>query len=182
MLMQQDDQSNMGEPIETPRLLLRRPTLGDVGTLSNLWRDEQVQQFMGGVLSQQDAEARMIGIVLQWEESKAGLWAVSEREQGALIGLCGFGMFDSETEVIYKLFPAFWGRGYAAEAAAASLAYGFRTLQLDHIIGVTQEANRRSQRVLEKLGMRHARTLWKWEAAQRIDELDLRAWLTEQSR
>ena len=134
---------------------------------------------LGGVLSQQDAEARMIGIVHQCEESEAGLWAVFEREQGDLIGLCGLGMFESETEVIYKFFPAFWGRGYATEAAVASLAYGFQTLQLDRIIGVTQEANQGSQRVLEKLGMHHVRTLWKWEAVQRVYELDRTAWLTQ---
>jgi [ribosomal protein S5]-alanine N-acetyltransferase len=170
----------MGEPIETSRLLLRRPTPREVGTLSTLWCNEQVQQFMGGVLSQQDAQARMIDILHQWEESKAGLWAVYEREHGDLIGLCGLGRFESETELIYKLFPVFWGRGYATEAAAASLAYGFQTLQLDRIIAVTQEANRRSQRVLEKLGMRHRRTLWKWEAVQRVYELTQSVWLTEQ--
>jgi ribosomal-protein-alanine N-acetyltransferase len=135
---------------------------------------------MGGVLLQQDAEARMIGILHQWEESTAGLWAVCKREKGDLIGLCGFGMFESETEVIYKLFPVFWGHGYATEATAASLAYGFQTLQLDRIIGVTQEANQRSQRVLEKLGMRQRCTLWKWEAAQRVYELNRTVWLTEQ--
>jgi [ribosomal protein S5]-alanine N-acetyltransferase len=167
------------ELIETSRLFLRRPMQRDVGTLSHFWRNEQVQQFMGGILSQQDAETRMLGILRQWEESNAGLWTVYERERGDLIGLCGFGMFESETEIIYKFFPAFWGLGYAMEAAVACLVYGFQTLQLDCIIGVTQEANQRSQRVLEKLGMHHVRTLWKWEAVQRIYKLDRTVWLTK---
>ncbi|BCL80971.1 acetyltransferase [Ktedonobacteria bacterium brp13] len=179
-MMQQDNQSDMVASIETPRLLLHRPTQGDVRTLSHLWRNEQVQQFMGGVLSQQDAEARMIGILHQWKESNAGLWAIHEREKGNLIGLCGFGRFASETEIIYKLFPVAWGHGYATEAAAASLEYGFRTLQLDRIIGVTQEANQKSQSVLKKLGMRYRCTVWKWEAAQHVYELNRSVWLTEQ--
>jgi [ribosomal protein S5]-alanine N-acetyltransferase len=179
-LIQKDRQSDMVEPIETSRLLLRRPTQKDIRILSDLWCNEQVQQFMGGILSQEDAEARMIGILSQWEESKVELWTVCEREENNLVGLCGFGMFESETELIYKLFPAFWGRGYATEAATACIAYGFQTLELDHIIGVTQEGNQRSQHILEKLGMRHRRTLWKWEAVQRVYELDRTVWLTEQ--
>ena len=170
----------MIEPVETSRLLLRRPTQKDVGILSNLWRNEQVQQFMGGLLSQEDAEARMIGILNQWDENKVGLWAVCERDENNLVGLCGFGMFESETELIYKLFPAFWGRGYATEAATACLAYGFQTLELDRIIGITQDSNQRSQRILEKLGMRHRHTLWKWEAVQPVYELDRTVWLTKQ--
>jgi [ribosomal protein S5]-alanine N-acetyltransferase len=78
------------------------------------------------------------------------------------------------------LAPAYWGYGYATEAATACLTYGFQTLQLDHIIGVTQEANRGSQRVLEKLGMRHLRNLWKWNAPQRLYQLTRTEWLANQ--
>jgi len=172
----------MGGPIETSRLLLRCPTQADVGILSHLWRNKQVQQFMGGILSQQDAEARMVDILHQWEENQAGLWTVCEREKHEPIGLCGFGLFEAETELIYKLFPAFWGRGYASEAATTCLAYAFQALQRDHIIAVTQEANQRSQRVLEKLGMRQRGTLWKWEALQRVYELSRTEWLIEQEQ
>ncbi|HEY6408211.1 MAG TPA: GNAT family protein, partial [Ktedonobacteraceae bacterium] len=77
----QDSQRDMAGPIETSRLLLRCPTQADVGILSYLWRNKQVQQFMGGILSQQDAEARMVDILHQWEENQAGLWTVCEHEK-----------------------------------------------------------------------------------------------------
>lgn len=165
------------ELVETARLLLRRPIIKDAEVLSGLWRDEQVQHFMGGVLSQEGAEARVMDILMRWEDTGAGLWVVCEQGQNQqVIGICGLGMFESELEVIYKLFPDVWGRGYATEAATAALVYGFQVLQLPRIVGITQEANCASQHVLEKLGMRHVRNFWMWDAPQRFYELTREEW------
>ncbi len=175
-----DGLAEMAQAIETSRLLLRRPEQADAEILSNLWRDERVQQFMGGVLSQQDADARVADILQSWKDHKAGLWAVYEREDNTLVGLCGLSIFEVEIEIIYKFFSTYWGCGYATEAVAASLAYGFQILQIDRIIGVTQEANSASQHILEKVGMHHIHSLWKWDAPQRIYELTRAEWLAQQ--
>ena len=172
-----DSLTQMAQTIETPRLLLRRPEQTDATVLSSLWCDEQVQQFMGGVLSQQDANARAADILQSWKDYKAGLWAVCERENNRPIGLCGLGIFEAEIEIIYKFFPIYWGRGYATEAVNASLAYGFQILQIDRIIGVTQEANYVSRHILEKVGMHHIHDLWKWDAPQRVYVLTRVEWL-----
>lgn len=169
--------------IETSRLSLRRPTEADTTVLSNLWRNEQVQQFVGGVLSQQDAKARFATVLQGWEKNSFGLWVVCQKGNDKPLGLCGLGRFEteseSEIEIIYKFTPVFWGRGFATEAAAASLAYGFQTLQFDRIVGVTQEANRGSQRVLEKLAMRYVCDLWMWDAAQHFYVLTRAEWLSK---
>ncbi|GAC1363160.1 MAG: GNAT family N-acetyltransferase [Ktedonobacteraceae bacterium] len=177
-----DGLTEMTHALETTRLHLRRPTQADARVLCQLWRDEQVQQFMGGVRSQQDAEAQMASILQEWQDYKAGLWAVCEQGRDRPIGLCGFGIFEAEVEIIYKLFPTFWGRGYATEATTACLAYGFQILQLDCVIGITQEANCASRRVLEKVGMHYMRKLWRWESLQCVYEVTRAAWLAaEQS-
>lgn len=172
-----DGLTQMAHVIETPRLLLRRPEQADVVALSGLWRDERVQQFMGGVLLPQDADARVADILQSWKDHKAGLWVVCEHEKKRPIGLCGLSIFEAEIEIIYKFFPDYWGRGYTTEAATASLAYGFQILQIDRIIGITQEANYASQHILEKLGMHHIHSLLKWDAPQRVYELTRVEWL-----
>ena len=48
---------------------------------------------------------------------------------------------------------ALWGHGYATEAARAALDNGFGELGLDEIVALTVPANRRSRRVMERLGM-----------------------------
>jgi RimJ/RimL family protein N-acetyltransferase len=53
------------------------------------------------------------------------------------------------------LVPTAWGNGYATEAARAAIAYGLQTVGLDEIVSFTSVVNERSQRVMERLGMRH---------------------------
>ena len=45
------------------------------------------------------------------------------------------------------------GRGYATEAATASLAYGFREAGLERIVAITTTRNGRSQAVMDRIGM-----------------------------
>jgi ribosomal-protein-alanine N-acetyltransferase len=56
-------------------------------------------------------------------------------------------------EVGWRLDAAHWGRGYATEAAEAAVSFGFERLGLEEIVSFTARANRRSIRVMEKLGM-----------------------------
>ncbi len=51
-------------------------------------------------------------------------------------------------------FFDFWGKGFASQAARASLRFGFEQLGLPEIIAVAVPENIGSQRVMEKIGMR----------------------------
>ncbi len=90
------------------------------------------------------------------EPGSAGNSAATGRDNGVLIGWCGLQYLaeTDEVEVAYLLGKRYWGCGYATEAAAASLSYGFLTAGLDRIIGLIHPHNHRSRRVLEKIGLR----------------------------
>jgi ribosomal-protein-alanine N-acetyltransferase len=62
-----------------------------------------------------------------------------------------------ETEVGYGFDKPFWGQGYATEAAAAWLRYGFETAGLARIVAVAIPENTASRHVMEKLGMKYER-------------------------
>ena len=87
------------------------------------------------------------------------MWIVEVRDSGALIGHCGLQRLEQgdEVEVGYYLGRAGWGNGYATEAAAAALAYGFDRCALSRVVAVVRHDNTASQNVLRKLGMRHVR-------------------------
>src|SRR5260370_18531316 len=145
------DKPMMTETIETPRLLLRRPLPTDAMALRSLFCSEQVKRYLGGASSIQDAEEGVTRIFHTWEDPKNGTWGewvICEKGSDEPLGIGSLGWFETEIEVAYMLTPTVWGRGYATEAASACLTYGFEKLQLDRIIGGTQEANRRSQHVL----------------------------------
>jgi ribosomal-protein-alanine N-acetyltransferase len=67
-----------------------------------------------------------------------------------------------ETEVGYLLARPFWGRGYATEAARASLHFGFENFKFDHIIALVHPENIASRRVLEKCGLTYMENKFLW--------------------
>jgi RimJ/RimL family protein N-acetyltransferase len=54
----------------------------------------------------------------------------------------------------YRLIKRYWGKGYATEAAIASLNYGFKVLDQQEIYAMTDSANKASQQVLQKAGLK----------------------------
>jgi RimJ/RimL family protein N-acetyltransferase len=86
-------------------------------------------------------------------------------------------------ELGYWIGVPFWGRGYATEAARAAVAFGFETLRLNRIYAHHFAGNTASQRVLEKIGMRHEgrsrQHIQKWD---RFVDLENYALLAEDFR
>ena len=62
-----------------------------------------------------------------------------------------------EVDLGYRFIKAAWGKGYASEAAMASINYGFEKLGLRRIVGRAMPGNIASLKVLEKCGMRFIR-------------------------
>lgn len=86
-------------------------------------------------------------------------WATELRETGEFIGSVGLvrvrysAHFTPAVEVGWRLAKRFWGRGYAPEAGAAALRFGFDSLGFEEIVAITTPSNTNSQRVMGKLGM-----------------------------
>ena len=91
-----------------------------------------------------------------------GSFARRERE---IIGWAGLQYLPelNETEVGFLLDRPFWGKGYATDAALASLRFGFGQCNLDHIIALVHPDNLASRRVIEKCGMRYVQTISLWD-------------------
>ncbi len=88
-----------------------------------------------------------------------GLWAMLEKETGAMAGQCGLTMQDigrdaPVVEVGYLLKKAYWHQGFATEAAIACKAYAFETLGFPEVFSIIRENNLPSQRVAQRNGMR----------------------------
>ena len=86
-----------------------------------------------------------------------GLWAVVQKESGAMIGQCGLTMQDVNgrqlLEIGYLFEKAHWHRGYATEAAAACKAYAFDVLHADSVCSIIRDTNIASQNVARRNGM-----------------------------
>ena len=145
--------------LETPRLLLRRWRAADAGAFALMNADPEVMRHFPGPLDREASDALLARIAGDLDARGWGLWAVEERASGRLLGFTGLAPvtfaapFAPAVEVGWRLRRESWGRGFATEAARASLRHGFGALGLDEIVSFTVPANARSRAVMERLGM-----------------------------
>jgi RimJ/RimL family protein N-acetyltransferase len=73
-----------------------------------------------------------------------------------------------KTEVSYLLLSEYWGQGYGREAVAAATAWALDTLSTAplEVVAVTQQANTRSCKLLESIGMTVVDKFVEYDAAQ----------------
>lgn len=143
--------------IETNRLLLRMFEEKDLETAYKLFNDSDVQKY----LSPKNRRTReQLCVLLKkavsyWSEKGFGLWCVTEKHIGEMIGYCGFQTFEKteNIEIVFGYLKEHWGKGLATEALKACLDYGIEKLSLEKIFAVTNPENIGSIRVLEKAGM-----------------------------
>ena len=161
--------------METERMLLRRFTEADAGPLAALYGDPRVMRF---ITPQPPSPAEVESTILpaylrEYRELADGLssFAAIEKATGQMAGRFSlrpansYGLADG-TELGYRLYPAFWGRGLATEGARALIGSAFGRLHLDRVVATTMADNAGSWRVLEKCGMRRIRTFYYPEADQ----------------
>src|SRR4051794_4870430 len=153
--------------LETERLLLRpwRPA-EDLDAFAALNADAEVMRFVAPnrPLTRAETAAQLERFVAHWDEHGFGLWAVVPRlEAGArCVGFAGLAIPSflpailPAVEVGWRLTPAVWGRGFATEAARASVAFGVERLRPAAGLSGVAPGNERSLRVAEKLGMTRA--------------------------
>lgn len=152
-----------GITLTTERLLLRPFRAEDIDAYAAFCADPEVMHFLGdrGVLARDDAWRQMAMMVGHWELRGYGLWALEERATGLFIGRAGLHYPEGwpEPEIGWALARAFWGKGYAHEAARAAMTYAFRNLGWTRVMSLIDPANTRSIRLAERLGERYERDL-----------------------
>ena len=147
------------EPIATSRLRLRPWHNGDLPAFAALNADPRVMEHFPERLDRPASDALAARIRAHFAAHGFGFWAVEVPGGASFIGFVGLAVpgfqapFTPCVEIGWRLAAAHWGRGYATEAAAAALAYGFARRGLEEIVSFTATTNLRSQRVMTRLGM-----------------------------
>lgn len=152
----------MIETLETERLILREFRAEDLETYARrIFADSEVMRYLPkrDALPEERAQRTMDFFMAHWTRFPYGPWAVVEKSGGELIGHCGLNFIAEigETEVLYAYGRDFWGKGYATEAARASVEYGFRHAGLERIIALAVPENIASRRVMEHCGLVYER-------------------------
>jgi RimJ/RimL family protein N-acetyltransferase len=139
--------------IRTERLVLRRWTDADRPAFYDLNSDPLVMATIGPVMDRARSDETMDRIDAGFDVHGFGLWCVEL--DGTSIGFTGLSVpwFRDGVEVGWRIRSAWWGHGYAPEAALAALRVAFEDHGLDEVVSFTAATNTKSQRVMEKIGM-----------------------------
>jgi len=154
----------MTPEIRTERLWLRGWREEDKLPYALLNSDPEVMRHFPSTLSRQQSDEMVESMVVAWERRGYGLWAVERLDTHAFVGFIGLSAPSwSEhpcVEVGWRLGRSHWGNGFAPEGARAALAFAFDQVELpdDEVVSFTTTNNLNSQRVMQKLGMRHDAT------------------------
>jgi [ribosomal protein S5]-alanine N-acetyltransferase len=150
--------------LRTARLDLRELVLEDDEFILRLLNEDGFLRFIGdkGVRTLADAREYLSkGPIDSYRRYGFGLYLTSLRGSGGPIGMCGLVKRDSlpDVDVGFAFLEQYWSKGYAAESAAAVLAYAREHLRLARIVAITAPDNDASIAVLRKIGLRFERMI-----------------------
>lgn len=144
---------------ESDRLLFRLFTIDDAELIYQLNSDPEVTRYTFDPMRSVE-QARLVlekTILPQYALYNHGRWAVHLKHDLSFIGWCGLKSRPERNEIDlgYRFARHAWGKGYATEAAFASLRYGIEKLGLQRIVGRAVVENLASIHVLEKCNMEY---------------------------
>lgn len=146
--------SPLGPTLETERLILRPPVVEDFAGFCAFHGDAEAMTHLGGVQSPAVVWRIMRTIAGAWALDGFHMFSVIEKASGEWIGRIGalYPHHWPDREVGWGLRSPYWGRGYAREAAVASMDYVFDRLGWTDAIHTIAPDNVGSAAVARSLG------------------------------
>jgi RimJ/RimL family protein N-acetyltransferase len=150
--------------IRTDRLTLRNWRESDRDAFATLNAAPAVTQDLGGPLDRIASDTKFDRYVAAFERHGYCRWALEDLS-GQFLGYTGVmpsrpgHPLGSHADIGWRLVHTAWGRGYATEAAKASLRDAFERARLKEVLAYTSADNVRSLAVIQRLKMQRAASL-----------------------
>ena len=150
--------------LTTNRLSLRPASSDDLDAFQPIWNDADVRRYLFDDEPVPNDRAKAILADCLALPDGLGLWSVRLLGTDKVIGCVGLlpagtaAEYDPSlagaVEPLAAFAPSAWGRGYATEALAAALRYGFGGLGLPVVAAVNDVPNSASDRLVRRLGFK----------------------------
>ena len=143
-----------GPVLETRRLLLRLPEEADFEPWAAFMADPTASRFVGGVQSRAAAWRGMAAVRGAWALRGCSFFSVIDKASGRWAGRVGPWYPEGwpGPELAWSIAPKFQRRGYAVEAAVASLDWAFEALGWSEIVHCIDPDNLPSIALARRLG------------------------------
>lgn len=141
------------------RLGFRNWNESDLPHFAELNSDTEVMEYFPNLLSFHETKEFIDRLQNHYTKYGFNYFATEIIETGELIGFIGLAYqdypsrFTPAVDVGWRLKRSAWGNGFASEGAKRCLEFGFEELKLEKLISTCTERNKRSERVMNKIGM-----------------------------
>ncbi|WP_286998836.1 MULTISPECIES: GNAT family N-acetyltransferase [Comamonas] len=145
--------------LETTRLLLRQWKDADYPAFARMSADAETMRYFPSVLTENESRVIADRCRALIEERGWGFWAAENKASKEFIGWIGLHVPSAElpfapcVEIGWRLARHVWGKGLATEGASAALDFAWHELGLPEVVAFTTLGNKRSERVMQRLGM-----------------------------
>lgn len=144
-------------PIHTERLVLRRLQRSDLDRFSAYRADPVLARYQGWAPMTENQAHEFIASMRTQPTLEPESWvqlAISNRVDDELLGDIGLCLHENgDAEIGFTLRQEVQGNGFAIEALRGLVRALLRLIEVARIVGITDERNEASIRVLERLGM-----------------------------
>jgi len=140
--------------------------------LTNLWTNDEVRKYLGGVRSIESLNDELNNMM---EGRKGSYFTIHDKSTHIGIGMISITDYHDgqQKELSYHLLPEYWGKGVAYKCVITMLEYAKNELQLSQIVAETQSENLRSRRLLQKVGMEEEREIERFGEKQTVYKMTL---------
>lgn len=143
--------------IETQRLILRPTTSNDLQFYEVMFKDPNIVRYLpGGKPYTSDYIANYVSNrVAHWKKGFGIFTVALKGNPEVVVGYAGVERLPDSPfhDIRYGFLPRFQGRGFASEAARASIEFVFSNRLVEEVFGVAVVDNLPSVRILQNLGM-----------------------------
>ena len=140
----------------TKRLVIREQTLNDIDALYKIYSDKEITKYTEDLYEDPQKEADYLQKYIdnQYRFYEYGLWALTIRESGELIGRAGISLREGYDipEIGYVIGKDYRRQGYAKEALTAIMDYAAEEFEMRKFMAFTKERNKPSTELLKSLG------------------------------
>ena len=148
----------MKKIITTERLYLREADLDDAEFIFELLNSKGWLENIGDreIRTLEDAQKYIVNRLLpDYGKDNIAMFVMEKKDDGTPIGTCGLIKRPEleDVDIGFAMLEKFGKKGYAYEAASATLKMAFEEIKIKRIVGVTTLKNKDSQRLLEKIGL-----------------------------
>lgn len=144
--------------LETARLLLRKLTAEDLGSMSLILQDPAVMYAWEHAFTDSEVKDWLTENLRRYDADGYSYWAAMTKTDTKFVGMIGLLAETADAKemlgVGYLLNKTYWGRGYATEGVTGCINYAFTMLNAPEVCAQIRPDNRASRKVAERCGMR----------------------------